>query len=107
MLKDVLGVALCNTLFAICALRPEERKMAFEIFLKKVGENIAAIRKSKWLKQKEVAELAQISYRYYQSIEAGAANLTLSTLFRLANFFDVPPVKILSANTTPSRKDPR
>jgi transcriptional regulator with XRE-family HTH domain len=81
--------------------------MAFEAFLKKVGGNIAAIRKSKWLKQKEVAQLAQISYRYYQSIEAGAANLTLSTLFRLAKFFDVHPVKILSPNATITRNETR
>jgi transcriptional regulator with XRE-family HTH domain len=32
---------------------------------------------------------AGISYRYFQNIESGAANLTLSTLFKLSRFFNV------------------
>jgi transcriptional regulator with XRE-family HTH domain len=81
--------------------------MAFESFLRKVGQNITALRKSKWLKQKETAEQTRISYRYYQRIEAGAANLTLSTLFRLAKFFDVSPVKLLSSNMSSTRPETR
>jgi transcriptional regulator with XRE-family HTH domain len=81
--------------------------MAFEFFLKKVGQNISALRRAKWLKQKETAERTQISYRYYQRIEAGSANLTLSTLFRLAKFFDVSPVRLLSSKTSSPQPESR
>jgi transcriptional regulator with XRE-family HTH domain len=63
--------------------------MTFDDFLKVVGQKIAAIRKSKALTQKDTATRAGISYRYFQNIESGAANLTLSTLFKLSRFFNV------------------
>lgn len=63
--------------------------MSFETFLKLVGRKIASIRKSRALTQRDTALRAGISYRYFQNIEAGAANMTLSTLYRLARFFNV------------------
>lgn len=69
--------------------------MTFETFLKSMGSNIAALRRARDYSQKEVASLADISYRYYQSVEAGVANLTLATVYRLAEFFEVPPHEIL------------
>jgi transcriptional regulator with XRE-family HTH domain len=63
--------------------------MTFEHFLKKTGRKIAGIRKSKSLTQRDAAKRSGISYRYFQNIELGAANITLSTLFRIARFFEV------------------
>jgi transcriptional regulator with XRE-family HTH domain len=69
--------------------------VTFETYLRTVGKTIAALRKAKALRQKEAAEKADISYRYYQTIEAGSANLTLSTVYRIADFLKVHPARIL------------
>lgn len=61
----------------------------FDALLKDVGREIAMTRKSRGLRQTDVAEKSGISYRYLQSIESGKANVTLSTLFRLAQLFGV------------------
>ncbi len=67
----------------------KEHAMTFDAFLKNVGRKIAGIRRDRALTQKAVAAQAGISYRYFQNIETGAANMTLSTLYRLARFFNV------------------
>lgn len=69
--------------------------MTMEAFLKKTGKNVTAVRKSQSLLQREAAEQSGISYRYYQSIETGKANITISTLFRLARFYRVHPCDLL------------
>lgn len=63
--------------------------MAFEKFLKKVGRNIAQHRKSRALNQRDAAEQSEISYRYFQTIESGSANVTLATLFKLSKILNV------------------
>ena len=77
--------------------------MPFEKFLKTMGANIASLRRGRNFSQKEAAALADISYRYYQSIEAGVANLTLSTVFRLAEFFKVSPHELLCKESAHDR----
>ena len=77
--------------------------MSLELFLKNIGKNIAELRRKKALNQKTAAEKADLSYRYYQSIEAGDANLTLSTVFRIADFLEVPPSRILCPEAAPER----
>lgn len=48
-------------------------------------ERIRQLRAERGLTQEEFAEKAQISYKYYQAVEAGRkADLRLSTLERLA-----------------------
>ena len=69
--------------------------MHMEQFLKRVGENIAKHRKLKPLNQMDAAELAGFSYRYYQKIESGTANMTLSTIYRLAQFFGIHPCDLM------------
>jgi XRE family transcriptional regulator, aerobic/anaerobic benzoate catabolism transcriptional regulator len=69
--------------------------MSLEILLKSVGQNVASLRKTKPLTQKNFAQLAGISYRYFQNIEGGRANITLSTLFRLAQFLAVHPSDLI------------
>lgn len=64
--------------------------MPFDKFLQLVGRNIAQQRRKLALNQRDAAEKSAISYRYFQSIEAGSANLTLSTLFRLSQLLKVP-----------------
>lgn len=69
--------------------------MTLEGFLKVSGKKIAGFRKAQSLHQKEAAQRVGISYRYYQSIETGRANITLSTLLRLAEFYKIHPCEIM------------
>ncbi len=75
--------------------------MTFEAFLKGVGQNIAKYRKLKPATQRDVANEAGISYRYYQSIESGAANITMFTMFRLATHLGIKPIDLIPTTTTP------
>ena len=54
--------------------------------------------------QERLAEAAQIDCRHVQRIEAGQANLELSTLCHLANALDTTPDLLiaLSTETSPS-----
>jgi len=69
--------------------------MTFENFLKLIGRKIAMIRKARSMTQRDVAQRAGISYRYFQNIEQGAANITMATLYRLAKFFEVRVVDLV------------
>lgn len=72
--------------------------MHLDIFLKQVGQNIANLRKQIPMNQVDLAEKAGVSYRYFQRIEAGGANITMSTLHRLAKFFGVHPCDLLPSD---------
>ena len=69
--------------------------MQLEELLKLTGKNIARLRKERSLTQREAAKRAEISYRYFQHIEAGKVNMTLSTLTRLAEFLKVHVCEVL------------
>ena len=58
-------------------------------YLKQVGKNIRKAREKSVLRQIDVEEKTGLTYRHYQSIEAGKINVTISTLFRLARLFKV------------------
>ncbi|MBI3019370.1 MAG: helix-turn-helix transcriptional regulator [Deltaproteobacteria bacterium] len=58
-------------------------------FLNQVSKNIRRIRKEKNILQKDLSKHG-MSYRYYQKIESGKANLTLKSLYDLAQVFNVP-----------------
>ena len=69
--------------------------MQMDQFLKRVGENIAKHRKLKPLNQMDAAEQAGFSYRYYQKIESGTANMTLATIYRIAQFLGIHPCDLM------------
>jgi len=60
-----------------------------ENFLKALGRNVNRWRKTRGLTQEEAAKQSEISYRYFQKIESGAANMTVGTLFRVVKLLDV------------------
>jgi transcriptional regulator with XRE-family HTH domain len=62
---------------------------AFPVFLKKLGKNIKAAREKRGLRQTDVQDKIGLTYRHYQSIEAGRVNPTVETLFRLAGLYRV------------------
>ena len=53
------------------------------------AEHLLQLRKSKGLKQTELAEEIGISWRTYQTYERGEREPTLSTLVALADFYDL------------------
>ncbi|MBX2996701.1 MAG: helix-turn-helix transcriptional regulator [Bdellovibrionaceae bacterium] len=72
--------------------------MTLEIFLKAIGQRIAAFRRKEGLLQKDAADQSGVSYRYYQNIETGRANITMGTLFKLARFYRRHPTDLLPSN---------
>jgi transcriptional regulator with XRE-family HTH domain len=68
---------------------------ALSTFLKKLGSKLAARRRENNLTQEEAAKKAEIPYRYFQSIESGKVNLTLSTLLRLARSLRAHPAELI------------
>ncbi len=53
--------------------------------LRDLGRRIAELRKAGGLTQAELAELADVSVKYVQRVEAGRENLTVRSLVWLAN----------------------
>lgn len=60
-----------------------------------IGNRIRELRKAKGLRQEDM-EAFGLNYRYYQSIEAGKANLTLATIEKIAAALEIEPEAIFS-----------
>jgi transcriptional regulator with XRE-family HTH domain len=71
------------------------RMKTFGTFLERVGNRIKSMRKRSGLTQETVSEGVGMPYRRYQSIEAGKANLTLKSIFRIARYFRREPKTLL------------
>ena len=67
----------------------------FDSYLQQVGRNLKAARIRRGLKQTDIEEKIGLTYRHYQSIEAGKVNVTLETLYRLSKLFRVPVEELL------------
>ncbi len=63
--------------------------LKFSQYLRQVGRNLKAARAKSGMKQVDVSLFSGLSYRHYQSIEAGKVNVTLETLFRLSRLYKV------------------
>lgn len=62
---------------------------------KLIGNRIREMRKEKGLRQEDMENFG-LNYRYYQDIEAGKANLTLATIEKIAEAFEVESAEIFS-----------
>ncbi len=69
--------------------------MRGNFFYKKVGENIARLRKQKNLSQYQVSQMADIDRSYLAEIEEGKANPSLKFLLKLSKVFGVSINEIL------------
>lgn len=58
-----------------------------EPYLRQVGRNIKAARVKRGYRQQDVEELIGLTYRHYQSIEAGKINVKIGTLRDLAQLY--------------------
>lgn len=59
-----------------------------------VARNLIVIRKRRKLSQNEVAELCDMSERYYGEIERGEANFTIETRVKLCVGLNISPYEL-------------
>ncbi|MDR3728511.1 MAG: helix-turn-helix transcriptional regulator [Oscillospiraceae bacterium] len=57
--------------------------------LKEMGQRLSELRIQRQLKQKDMAELLDVTLRHYQRIEHGLVNIPTLTLVALADYFGV------------------
>ena len=69
-------------------------KTDLECQLQVIAENIKWFRKSKGLKQKELAEATGINLRYLQEYEAGKQNITIESILKIADALDISPCEL-------------
>lgn len=66
----------------------------------KLGQTIKTIRKRNNLSQQDLAELAEISYKYLGEIERGQVNLSVEILIKISNALHVDPAEILAMKSS-------
>ena len=66
--------------------------------LRKIGNNLLAIRKKTGMTQAEVAEAAGLSDRTYADIERGTVNMRIETVLRICQVLHITPNDILTDN---------
>lgn len=71
-----------------------------EISMKNIGSKIKKIRKSKHLKQHELAEIIGISTKYMSNIETGSNPCSLPVFIKIINTLNISADYILSENLT-------
>jgi transcriptional regulator with XRE-family HTH domain len=64
--------------------------------LKKFGQHLAALRKTKNLSLREMSYACDIDNSKISKIERGEINVTLITIFELSKALDVPPGELLN-----------
>ena len=80
------------------------RVQTFAVF----RENIRRLRLSSGLTQQALAEKTQLSYKYYQNLEAGRLpGLTLATIEKLAATLEVEVWKLFHPDVIPEAKSKR
>ncbi len=65
------------------------------IFKKKIGLNIKSLRVKKELKQRDLADFAQLNIDSIGKIERGEQNFTISSLWAIAEVLKVEPKDLL------------
>jgi transcriptional regulator with XRE-family HTH domain len=68
-------------LLSLLAVRLSHRRI--------VGEQIRLFRKQARLSQEELAEKAELSYKYIGEVERGCVNISLDSLMRIAKALEV------------------
>ena len=67
--------------------------------LRKIGNQLLAIRKRSGLTQSEVAEAAGLSDRTYADIERGTVNMRIETILRICEALHITPDELLTEET--------
>lgn len=79
------------------------RRVALELEIKFVAANLGRLRKRSGLTQAQLAEKANLSSRQVSIIEGGLADLSVSTLCRIAHALKVDPRELLKPAKTTKR----
>ena len=75
--------------------------------LEHIGANVHRLRVQRGMSQEALAEAADISTRFLQSVERGKTNLGVVVLVRLARALEVPPAALLRRAALPEAKKGR
>ena len=78
-----------------------------EEVLEHIGANVHRLRVQLGMSQEALAEAADISTRFLQSVERGKTNLGVIVLVRLARALEVPPAALLHRAALPEAKQGR
>lgn len=77
-------------------------------FLKLVGEQLRALRKSKGLTQEEVADKSGLSFSYISDVERGTRNISMESFEKITTALDITPGEVFSfKNIDPTIEDKR
>jgi len=68
------------------------------------GVVIYRLRKKKKVSQQEVADNANFERRFITDLENGKKQPTITTIFKLAEYFEIPPGDILNEMSTLLKK---
>ncbi len=68
---------------------------AYREWVERAAANVRRLRAARGWSQEQAAEACELSPRHYQAVEAGALNLTVTTLARLTAGFGVDPIELL------------
>jgi len=71
-----------------------------ELDYKQIGQNIRKYRRRKGLKQRELAELINVSPQHISHIESGAGKLSLPVLVSITDVLEVDPNTLLLDTVT-------
>jgi len=70
--------------------------MGYQAQLRKFGEQVKLIRKSKGLSQESLAELCGLHRTYVGGIERGERNVALINILRIAKALEISPSELLN-----------
>ncbi len=65
-------------------------------------KNLKSIREDRDLKQKDLAQILNVSQNTYSQYETGTISITAETLIKLANFYNVSIDYLVDRTDTPS-----
>jgi len=68
------------------------------------SDRLKLLRKSKQLKQSDLAALLQVTVRHYQEIEYGKIDIPTSKLIALAEYFNVSLDYLVGLSDNPERR---
>jgi DNA-binding XRE family transcriptional regulator len=87
--RNIGGVA--SQVFFIASGHMSEKKSRNDSVLKlqKIATRIKELRKSSDLTQEQLAEKANIDYKFFQKIETGKRNITVNTLIRICDSLNI------------------
>ena len=76
-----------------------KKELRFQKEITRIGQRIAKLRVSKDLSQRKLADLANIPFASLNSIENGAKNPTVNTLYAIADALEVPLKELLQRHS--------